>query len=67
MPAKVVRRVNRTGPVSRVVVLPPDWCRGAGVERGSLVELRYGNLLLIVPSGRERDADRLIEAAGGVL
>lgn len=67
MPAKVLRRVNRTGPVSRVLVLPPDWCRGTGVDRGSWVEVRYGTLLLVVPPGKERDADRLIEAAGGLL
>ncbi len=50
-----------------MIVLPPDWCRGAGVDIGAKVELRYGNLLLVVPQGREHEADRLIKAAGGAL
>ncbi len=67
MVAKTTRTVSTTGPSSRVICLPPDWLAGSGVTKGSEVELRYGNLLLVVPKGREREADRLIAAGGGSL
>jgi antitoxin component of MazEF toxin-antitoxin module len=49
------------------VVLPPDWLRGHGIRKGSPLEVRYGELLLIVPPGKSAAADRLLEAAGGRL
>jgi len=63
----VNRTVNRTGSTSRIVVLPKDYCAGAGLDVGSHVQLRYGNLLLIVPPGKEAEADRLVKANGGNL
>lgn len=67
MVAKTIRTVSTSGPSSRVIPLPPDWLKGSGIDKGTRVEVRYGNLLLLVPPGRERDADRLIAAAGGSL
>ncbi|HXQ48152.1 MAG TPA: hypothetical protein VN842_00015 [Thermoplasmata archaeon] len=47
--------------------MPKDYCAGAGLDVGSHVQLRYGNLLLIVPPGKEAEADRLVKANGGNL
>lgn len=68
MPAKATRKVTTNGPASRAVILPPDWLHAAGVDKGTPLELRYGgDLLLIVPPGREAMADRLVKAVGGML
>ncbi len=67
MVAKIARKVGPQGKVSVAVTLPRDFVRGAGIGVGSHVEVRYGELLLVIPPGKEALADRLIEAAGGAL
>jgi hypothetical protein len=67
MVARTTRKISTTGPASRVICLPPDWLDGSGLDKGSTVELRYGDLLLVVPPGKEGAADRLLKAAGGLL
>ena len=67
MVAQAKRRVIKSGPSSRVIVLPLDWCEGSGLAPGTEVSVRYGRLLLVVPPGGESQADRLIRAIGGSL
>ena len=67
MVAKRDARVTTTGPSSRAVVLPADWVRGTRIAKGSQVEVWYGDLLLVVPPGKEAAAERLLEAVGGSL
>lgn len=67
MVAKRDAKVTTTGPSSRAVVLPRDWVEGTGIGKGTQVALWYGDLLLVVPPGREAEAGRLLKAAGGTL
>ncbi len=67
MVAKSVRTVGPWGRVSVGITIPRDCVRGWGIKLGTKLEVRYGELLLVVPPGKEALADRLIEAAGGSL
>ena len=67
MVSKRDARVTMTGPSSRAVVLPRDWVEGTGIGKTRRVALWYGDLLLVVPPGREVEAERLLRAAGGAL
>ncbi len=49
------------------VVIPVDFVRRNRIRKGSPLEVRYGDLLLVVPPGKEAAADRLVAAAGGSL
>ena len=67
MVAETVRTVGPWGRVSVGITIPRDWVRGSGIKLGTKLVVRYGELLLVVPPGREDLADRLVAAAGSSL
>jgi len=58
MPAKIVRKVLRSGD-SKVAALPPDWMRAFGIDVGDTVELLYDIVVLIKPKNLKLDPDFL--------
>jgi len=58
MPAKIVRKVLRSGD-SKVTALPPDWMRAFGINIGDTVEVLYDFVVLIKPKNLKLDPEFL--------
>jgi phosphate uptake regulator len=63
------RSVGLTGLSTLIVHVPKVWARSVGLTKGDKVTVvsGVGDLLLIVPNGREAEAGRLIAAARRML
>ena len=58
MPAKIVRKVLRSGD-SKVAALPPDWLRMFKIDLGDTVEVIYDSIVIIKPPHLKLDPDFL--------
>ena len=58
MPAKIVRKVLRSGD-SKVTALPPDWARMFDISIGDTVEVVYNAIVIIKPLGFKLDPEFL--------
>lgn len=63
MPIRTTRRVGALGRSrSHYLILPLHWCQGSGVEPGSEVEVVADGVLVVVPPGMRKAADRILAA-----
>ena len=61
MPGRARRAVGAIGESkSNYVVLPRDWCRGIGLEKGARVELLFNHVLVVVPPRERRTAESVL-------
>lgn len=60
MPAKLIRKVLRSGD-SKAVTLPPDWARIFSINIGDAVDLLYDTIVIIKPRGIKLDPDFLLK------
>lgn len=58
MPAKIVRKVLRSGD-SKVAALPPNWLRMFKIEIGDNVDMLYNSIVIIKPRGFQLDPEFL--------
>jgi antitoxin component of MazEF toxin-antitoxin module len=65
---RLVGEMGAPGSTSLFVRTPAGWARAVGVVKGSTVTVVFGlgNILLVVPEGREQEVDRLIAKTGSV-
>lgn len=59
--------VNETGELGSPILLPPKkWACLAGFNPGdeAVIAAGFVNLLLVAPSGKDRETDQPVEAAG---
>lgn len=54
LPAKIVRKVLRTGD-SKVAALPPDWLRMFSIQVGDNVDMLYNSIVIIKPRDFQLD------------
>lgn len=58
MPAKIVRKVLRSGD-SKVAALPPDWIRIFGIKIGDSIEVLYNSIVIFKPPNLKLDPEFL--------
>ena len=60
MAMKIQRKILRSGD-SKVVALPPNWCRFFNLSVGDTVEVYYGSVIFIVCKDTKLCEDLLIK------